>query len=219
LYLKICNSSENVSTRMLSSCSFFLLISFIYIYIYIADVVEWSRALDKRISDWCCSVSKWCEFKFHRGKKTNLKIQRSNSNTVWFNLQTYIRLKIKPNSVRIIFQSCQIVVLPSTGFELTPLIHIYKQRNCLPFASWWVHPQFSVVFLLLIFSFFGVCLRPVCCLSNVAIAFGLIILDWLPLPFFLTLIDIYEFMRNWRHNFFLKDWGNYCYYTEFFYYK
>ena len=35
----------------------------------------------------------------------------------------YIRLKIKPNSVRIRFLSCQICVLPSTGFELTPLIH------------------------------------------------------------------------------------------------
>ena len=35
----------------------------------------------------------------------------------------YTRLKIKPNSVRIRFQSCQIFVLPQTGFEPTPLIH------------------------------------------------------------------------------------------------
>ena len=35
----------------------------------------------------------------------------------------YICLKIKPNSVRIRFLSCQIFVLPPTGFELTPLIH------------------------------------------------------------------------------------------------
>ena len=33
----------------------------------------------------------------------------------------YIRLKIKPNSVRIRFQSCQICIIPSTGFEPTPL--------------------------------------------------------------------------------------------------
>ena len=46
------------------------------LYFYIADVVEWSRALDIRLSDWCCSVSMvW--------------VQRSNSNTVWFNFQTY----------------------------------------------------------------------------------------------------------------------------------
>ena len=27
------------------------------VYIYIGDVVEWSRALDVRLSEWCCSVS------------------------------------------------------------------------------------------------------------------------------------------------------------------
>jgi NADPH-dependent 2,4-dienoyl-CoA reductase/sulfur reductase-like enzyme len=40
----------------------------------------------------------------------------------------YICLKIKPNSVRIRFLSCQIFVLPSTGFELTPLIHCSTNR-------------------------------------------------------------------------------------------
>ena len=32
-------------------------IQLLSIYIYIADVAEWSRALDIRLSDWCCSVS------------------------------------------------------------------------------------------------------------------------------------------------------------------
>jgi hypothetical protein len=32
----------------------------------------------------------WCEFKSRRGKNKNLTAQRSNSNTVWFNFQTYI---------------------------------------------------------------------------------------------------------------------------------
>ena len=35
----------------------------------------------------------------------------------------FIRLKIKPNSARIRSLSCQMFVLPSTVFELTPLIH------------------------------------------------------------------------------------------------
>ena len=35
---------------------------------------------------------------------------------------------MKPNSVRIRFLSCQIFVLPSTGFELTPLIHCSTNR-------------------------------------------------------------------------------------------
>ena len=37
--------------------------------------------------------------------------------------QVYIRLKIKPNSVKIRFESCQCFVFPSMGFEHTPLIH------------------------------------------------------------------------------------------------
>ena len=43
----------------------------------------------------------------------------------------YIRLKIKPNSVRIRFLSCQIFVLPSTGFEPTPLLHCSTIRLAL----------------------------------------------------------------------------------------
>jgi hypothetical protein len=43
----------------------------------------------------------------------------------------YIHLKIKPNSVRIRFLSCQIFVLPSTWFELTPLIHCSTNRLAL----------------------------------------------------------------------------------------
>ena len=47
------------------------------------DVVEWSRALDVRLSEWC-------GFKSRRGKNKNLTALKSNSNTVWFNFQTYI---------------------------------------------------------------------------------------------------------------------------------
>ena len=47
------------------------------------------------------------------------------------NTYMYIRLKIKPNSARIRFQSCQIFVLPYTGFELTPLIHCSTIRLAL----------------------------------------------------------------------------------------
>ena len=41
------------------------------------------------------------------------------------------RLKIKPDSVRIRFLSCQIFFLPSTGFEPTPLIHCSTIRLAL----------------------------------------------------------------------------------------
>jgi hypothetical protein len=57
------------------------------LYFNIANVVEWSRALDIRLYQWC-------EFKSRRGKNKNLSAQRSNSNTVWFNFQMYIYIYI-----------------------------------------------------------------------------------------------------------------------------
>ena len=58
-----------------------------------------------------------CSAKYFQ--KSNFKKQLPFNNII-FCLQF---LKIKPNSVRIIIQSCQFFVLPSTGFELSPLIH------------------------------------------------------------------------------------------------
>ena len=63
------------------------------IYIYIVDVVEWSRALDVRLSEWCCSVSMvWVQIPSREEQK--LTALKSNSNTVWFNFQTYIYIYI-----------------------------------------------------------------------------------------------------------------------------
>jgi hypothetical protein len=56
---------------------------------YGADVVEWSRALDIRLSDWCCSVSMvWAQILSR--EEQNVTAQKSNSNIVWFNFETYI---------------------------------------------------------------------------------------------------------------------------------
>jgi hypothetical protein len=65
----------------------------IYIYIQGVDVVEWSRALDVRLSEWCCSVTMvWVQIPSR--EKKNLTALKSNSNTVWFNVQTYIYIYI-----------------------------------------------------------------------------------------------------------------------------
>ena len=56
----------------------------------------------------------------------------------------YIRLKMKPNSVRIRFVCCQIFVLPSTGFELTPLIHCSTNHLALCSAPYIYIFQFSL---------------------------------------------------------------------------
>jgi hypothetical protein len=55
-------------------------------------VVEWSRALDVRLSEWCCSVSiVWVQIPSR--EEQNLTALKSNSNTVWFNFQTYIYMR------------------------------------------------------------------------------------------------------------------------------
>ena len=49
----------------------------------------WSRALDVSLSEWCCSVSMvWVQIPSR--EEQNLTALKSNSNTVWFNFQTYI---------------------------------------------------------------------------------------------------------------------------------
>ena len=82
----ICTIYTRLDTCLMSISRFSLrdkvTLRLLKLYFYIADVVEWSRALDIRISNWCCSVL--------MVKKKNLTAQRSNSNTVWFNFQTYI---------------------------------------------------------------------------------------------------------------------------------
>jgi hypothetical protein len=45
------------------------------------DVVEWSRALEIRLSDWCCSVSNvWAQISSK--EEQSLTAQKSNSNTI-----------------------------------------------------------------------------------------------------------------------------------------
>jgi hypothetical protein len=62
-------------------------------------VVEWSRALDVRLSEWYCSVSMvWVQIPSR--EEQNLTALKSNSNTVWFNFQTYIIFSINLVTLR-----------------------------------------------------------------------------------------------------------------------
>ena len=86
--------------------------------IYI-DVVEWSRLLDVRLSEWCCSVSMvWVQTPSR--EEQNFTALKSNSNTVWFNFQTYIYIYIILSNILKIAEldCCQIIILsiyvPST---------------------------------------------------------------------------------------------------------
>jgi hypothetical protein len=69
------------------------------------DVVEWSRALDVRLSEWCCSVSMvWVQISSRENK--NLTALKSNSNTVWFNFQTFIYIYIYGVLIHILVFTC-----------------------------------------------------------------------------------------------------------------
>jgi hypothetical protein len=104
------------------------------LYFNIAVVLEWSRALDIRLSDWCCSVSiVWVQIR--RGKKTNMTAQRPNSNTVWFNFQTYIIF-----SINLVSQ----VILISSGTDIVYGCHLLRcLYNILYFL--WMYNEFFII--------------------------------------------------------------------------
>ena len=98
---------------------------YIYIYIYIGvDVVEWSRALDVRLSEWCCSVSMvWVQIPSR--EEQNLTALKSNSNTVWFNFQTYIIFSINLVSFKVTLRSSGTDILYGCHLLLDVCIYIY----------------------------------------------------------------------------------------------
>jgi hypothetical protein len=60
-YICTCTIYTRLDTCLMSISGFSLrdkvTLRLLKLYLYIADVVEWSRALNIRLSDWCCSVS------------------------------------------------------------------------------------------------------------------------------------------------------------------
>jgi hypothetical protein len=69
----------------------------------------WSSGLGR----W--TLSEWCGFKSCRGKNKNLTALKSNSNTVWFNFQTYILFSINLVSL---------VTLRSSGTDILYGCHL-----------------------------------------------------------------------------------------------
>jgi hypothetical protein len=63
------------------------------------------------------AVYKWCEFKSRRAKSNNLTAQKCNSNTVWFNFQTYIIF-----SINLVTQ----VTLRSSGTDIMYGYHLLR---------------------------------------------------------------------------------------------
>ena len=91
--LKNCTIYKHLDTCRMSISRFFLrdnvTLRILKLQFYGADVVECSRALDIRLSDWCCSVSMVLT-EIPSREEQHLTAQQSNYYTVWFNFQTYI---------------------------------------------------------------------------------------------------------------------------------
>jgi hypothetical protein len=101
---------------------------YIFVNLFIGVVAQSSRLL------------KFILFVLHRNVST---IRYSLSCLVgrFIYIFMHIRLKIKPSSARIIFLSCQIVFLPSTAFEVTPLMHCSTNLLALYPAPWTSRPH------------------------------------------------------------------------------
>ena len=54
----------------------------------------WDYGPGRKAKRMGAAVYQWCEFKSRRGKNKHLTALKSNSNTVWFNFQTYIYIYI-----------------------------------------------------------------------------------------------------------------------------
>ena len=98
------------------------------------DVVEWSRALDVRLSEWCCSESMmWVQIR--RGKNKNLTALKSNSNTVWFNFQTYIIFSINLVSFKVTLRTSGTDILYGCHLLLDVCIIYFISCDCIMNSS------------------------------------------------------------------------------------
>ena len=88
-------------------------------------MVEWSRALKVRLIEWCCSVSMvWVEIPSREEQKFDSF--KCNSNTVWFNFQTYIIFSINLVSL---------VTLRSSGTDILYGCHLLLDVCIIYFIS------------------------------------------------------------------------------------
>jgi hypothetical protein len=97
-------------------------------------VVEWSRALDVRLSEWCCSVSMVLVQILSR-EEQNLTALKSNSNTVWFNFQTYIIFSINLVSLKVTLRSSGTDILYGCHLLLDVCIIYFISCDCIVNSS------------------------------------------------------------------------------------
>ena len=95
------------------------------------DVVEWSRALDVKLSEWCCSVTMvWVQIPSREEQKFDSS-KMGNSNTVWFNFQTYIIFSINLVSFKVTLRSSGTDILYGCHLLLDVCIIYFISCDCI----------------------------------------------------------------------------------------
>ena len=89
----------------------------------------WSSGLGR----W--TLSEWCGFKSCRGKNKNLTALKSNSNTVWFNFQTYILFSINLVSFKGTLRSSGTDILYGCHLLLDVCIIYFISCDCIMNSS------------------------------------------------------------------------------------
>ena len=93
------------------------------------DVVEWSRALDVRLSEWCCSVSMvWVQIPSR--EEQNLTALKSNYNTVW-----YIIFSVNLVSFKVTLRSSETDILYGCHLLLDVCIIYFISCDCIMNSS------------------------------------------------------------------------------------
>ena len=73
----------------------------------------------------------WCWFKSRRGKNKHLTALKSNSNTVWFNFQTYIIFSINLVSFKVTLRSSGTDILYGCHLLLDDCIIYFISCDCI----------------------------------------------------------------------------------------
>jgi hypothetical protein len=99
-----------------------LMVAHLYSFLYCVFIILFCFFPSCALCTQCCQsldalFGVHYTFKSHRGKNTNLTAQRSNSNSVWFNLQKYILF-----SINLVSQ----VTLRSSGTDILYGCHLLR---------------------------------------------------------------------------------------------
>jgi hypothetical protein len=119
----ICAKQQPLNRSVCSCIAFNYTFGIYKLFLILVFIIIYFRYLSKSLK-WLCDTYVCIYIYIYIFELLNMHHYWGYASNIYIYIPVlYMRLKIKANSVRIRSLSCQIFVLPSTGFELTPLIH------------------------------------------------------------------------------------------------